>query len=178
MIRADVHQLADVAAALADRIALEPFADLIKQHDGDGLRIIPVVRDGQGDGTDGRDRHQKALIEHLPVAYALERLDQDIITDHQIGDHVQKKPDRPFRRHEMQHDHERGRNEYARQHLLLLFVHHLILLSVIHLSFYQLNMYLIDNLTIPVSGRNCKRCAGALSVRALFVSKRIISSML
>ena len=33
VIGADIHKLADVAAALADGVALEEFADLIKEHD-------------------------------------------------------------------------------------------------------------------------------------------------
>ena len=38
VVRADIHQLRDrLPAALADRVALEQLADLVKQHDGNGL---------------------------------------------------------------------------------------------------------------------------------------------
>ncbi len=39
-IRPDIHQAADGTAGLIDRIALEPFADLIEQHDGDTFRVF------------------------------------------------------------------------------------------------------------------------------------------
>ena len=42
IVRADVHQSADVLPALAHGIALEQLADLIEQHDRDGLGIVPL----------------------------------------------------------------------------------------------------------------------------------------
>ena len=72
VVGTDIHERGDAAAGLADRVALEQLADLIKEHNGDGLGIVaaPFI-ERQRDGTDGRNRHEKIFVEHLPVADAL-----------------------------------------------------------------------------------------------------------
>ena len=42
VVGADVHELGDVPAALAHGVGLEPLADLVEQHDGHGLGVVPL----------------------------------------------------------------------------------------------------------------------------------------
>ena len=120
----DVHQLADVAAAFADGIGLEPLAHLVEEHDGDRLGIVPAsLVDGQQDGAYRRHRHQEVLVEDLAVFNPLERLPEDVVADRQVGDHVEGKPQDPFRRDKGQHCHHRRRGKDADEHLFLLFIH-------------------------------------------------------
>ena len=82
IIRADIHQFADVPAALSDSIALEQFADLIKQHNSYALRIL-----AKQNGTDRCNSHQKVFIKYLFVQDSLPGLFQDIVSDDQIRNH-------------------------------------------------------------------------------------------
>ena len=68
VIRADIHQFADISPALAHRVALEPLAHLIEQHNGNCFCIIPApVIERQRNRADGRHRHQEILIKYLAV---------------------------------------------------------------------------------------------------------------
>ena len=95
IIRPDVHQVADIPAALPHSVALEPLAHLVEQHYGDGLHVIArlmlndLAVNGEDNGAKGGDGHQKALVKRLPVLDPLERLDQDVVTDHHIRDQIQ-----------------------------------------------------------------------------------------
>ena len=42
VVRADVHQLADVPAALAHGVALEELANLVEEHHADGLYVVAL----------------------------------------------------------------------------------------------------------------------------------------
>ena len=87
VIRADIHQRADVAAALADRIALKQLANLIKQHNGNGFHIVAAALiNRQRKRADGGDRHQEVFVKHLTVQNALPRLFQDVVADDAIND--------------------------------------------------------------------------------------------
>ena len=92
VIRANVHQLADVPAALPHSIALEPLANLIEEHNRNGLGVVPALFiQGQGNGPYCGHRHEKALVKDLAVANPLPRLEEDIIPDHQVGHQIGQK---------------------------------------------------------------------------------------
>ena len=67
VVGADIHQLADVAAALSDRVALEQLADLIEEHNGDGFDIISASGKSGRHRADGCHCHQEVFIEYLSV---------------------------------------------------------------------------------------------------------------
>ena len=69
VVRADIHEVRNVLAALPDGDRLEQFADLVEQHDRDALRVL--LKD---DGADGGKGHQEVLVEHLATADALDGL--------------------------------------------------------------------------------------------------------
>ena len=130
IVRPYVHQGADVSPAPADSVTLEQLADLIKQHNGNGFRIVTVLFDeGNGDCSDGCDCHQKVLIEHPAVADALPGLSEDIISDRQVGNQIQQEPHRllnPIAEcmiEKVQGDHHRSGQENTNQHPFLLFIH-------------------------------------------------------
>ena len=123
VIRADIHELTDVAAALADRVALEPLTDLIEQHNADGLGVVAALGQSEHDCTHGGDRHQKVFVEGLTVFDAFSGLDENIIADDGVGNHVQDKAQNAARRDKVQHHHEHGGDEDAYEHLFLFFVH-------------------------------------------------------
>ena len=76
IIGTNVHQLADIAAAFAHRIALEQLADLIKQHNCDCFGVISALFiQSDTDGTEGCNCHQKVFIEHLAIFDTLCRFD-------------------------------------------------------------------------------------------------------
>ena len=88
VVRADVHQLADVFAAPSHGVALEELADLVEEHDGDAFLEVP-----HADGADGGCHHEEVLVEDLAVADVQGRLAQDVIADEKIGHHVQDEED-------------------------------------------------------------------------------------
>ena len=127
VIRADIHQRADVAAALADGVALKQLADLIKQHDGDGFHIVAAARDDrQRERADGGHGHQKVFVEHLTVQNAPPRLFQNVIADDQIGDQIQRKLQNAGHGDQLQRDQHGRSGQDAREHLFLLPVHDLL----------------------------------------------------
>ena len=66
----------------------EQFADLIKEHNGDGLGILAAVCDGNDDGAYSCYGHEEVFIEDLTIPDAQSRTPQNIIANQQIGDHV------------------------------------------------------------------------------------------
>ena len=124
VVRADIHQLADVTAAFADGIALEPLAHLIEEHDRDGLRVISALRvKSERNRAHSRDSHQEALVEHLAVLDSLRRLYQNVVPDDEIRHEVERKTRPAARRREMQPDHQRESDDDTRQHPLLFLIH-------------------------------------------------------
>ena len=124
VVGADVHQRRDVAAGLADGVALEQLADLIEQHDRHGLVIVAALFiDGERDRADGRDRHQEVFVEHLMVADALPCLAQDVVADGDVGGKIENGGDGHRQRHKLCDEEQRRRDQDAAEHLLLLFRH-------------------------------------------------------
>ena len=124
VIGADVHQGADVPAALAHGVALEQLTDLVEQHDGDALYIVAALRpDGQEERTQGGDGHQEVLVKDAAVDDALARLAQDVVADHQIGDQVGDQLGDAGQRDELQGQQHGRRNEDADQHHFLFLRH-------------------------------------------------------
>ena len=123
----DVHQLGDVAAALAHGVALEQLAHLIKQHDGHAFAVFP-----QHDGAHGGHGHEEVLVEHLAVFDAQEGLAQDVVAHQQVG-YEEQQEDGPFRQgrvydvlgDQVQRHEEQGRDDDPPQQVLLFFVHRL-----------------------------------------------------
>ena len=126
VVRADIHQFGDVAAALADRIALEKLADLVEQHNGCAFFVIL-----QKDCSDSCYCHQEVLVKYLFVADSLECFDQDIIADHKIWDHVKCKFQIAVNWKHGQYCDQYESYDDAGQHFFLLFVH--VLSSFTHL---------------------------------------------
>ena len=125
IIRPDVHQLADIPAAFAYGIALEQFADLVKQHYGDGLVIIAGFQQADGQGAEGGHGHEKVFIENLAVQDALPGLSQDIIADDKVGNQPEQEQRNSGnrQRHKPKDQHQCRGDENPDQHLLLLFCH-------------------------------------------------------
>ena len=124
IVRPDVHQRADVLPALAHGVALEQLADLIEQHHGDGLVVVAALLiDGQRERAHRGHRHQEVLVEHPPVGDALPGLFQNVVADDQIRCQIQRQPQPPRHRDNIQRDQHRRRDEYAYEHFLLFFRH-------------------------------------------------------
>ena len=119
VIRADIHQRADVLAALAHRHALEQLADLVEEDDGAALDVIAQCK-----RTYGGNCHQEAFIKGLAVLDALQSLAQDIPADHQIGDQVEHQLHR-FRKfgQQLQDQHQNRGSDDLIEHLFLFLVH-------------------------------------------------------
>ena len=124
IVRADVHQSADVLPALAHGIALEQLADLIEQHDRDGLGIVPAAGiNGQGESAHGSHCHQEVLVKDLPVQDPPAGLLQNVGSDHQIGEQIQGQPERPPDGEQAQCHYQDRRKDDPGERLFLLFVH-------------------------------------------------------
>ena len=109
-IRADVHQVADVFPAAADGIALKQFADLVKQHDGHGLGIVP-----EHHRADGSHSHEEVFIERLAVINTLAGIDERLAADEQIRDEIQHELEPARDRHKVQPNEQHGRCCYEQQ---------------------------------------------------------------
>src|SRR5699024_10863017 len=95
----------DVPAALSNRIALEPLAHLIEEHDRDRLSVISAVRKSYNDGAHCSDCHQQTFVKRLTVFDPFKRLDQYVISDDQIRQQIENEPRRSLGRNKMKHDH-------------------------------------------------------------------------
>ncbi|MPN38587.1 hypothetical protein SDC9_186111 [bioreactor metagenome] len=95
-----IHQAGNGAAGLIHSVALKQLADLIKQHDGHGLRVF-----ADGDRADGGQGHQEVLVKYLPAHDALYGAQQHIIADQRVGGHHQRDSGR-YRYRQDQAEHE------------------------------------------------------------------------
>ena len=75
------------------------------------------------DGSNRGDRHQQALVKGLPVPDPFKCLDQDIVADHKVRDHIENKSQNPGNRQKIKSDQQCRRYKDADQHLFLLFCH-------------------------------------------------------
>ena len=124
IVGTDVHQGADVLAALAHGVALEQLADLVKQHDGDGFVVVAAFFiDGQREGADGGHGHQEILVEHPAVEDAAPRLPQNVIANDGVDRQVQRQPQPAGDGDHIQRRQHHRREDNAYQHLFLLFCH-------------------------------------------------------
>ena len=124
VVGTDVHQRRDVAAGLADGVALEQLADLVEEHNGHGLGIVAALFiDGERDGADRGDRHQEVFVEHLMVADALPCLAQNVVADGDIGGEVERGGDERRHGNEFRGEEQHRRDQDAAKHLFLLFRH-------------------------------------------------------
>ena len=125
VVRTDIHELGDIPAASADGHGLEKLADLVEQHDGGAFRVVPGAHSSQDDGTQGGESHEKVLIKRLTVPDALEGLDQNIVSDHKVGNQVKKEFHPPVQESvqgkEMQDDHQNGGDQDAGEDAFLFF---------------------------------------------------------
>ena len=121
IVRADVHKLGDVPAALPHGVALEPLTDLVEQHNGNGLQIVAVFRNGQSKGTHCGHRHQEAFIKYLMIADALPGLFQNVSANDEIIHQISPQPHPAaegaehrviaLRRDQLEHDQQSGGNQ-------------------------------------------------------------------
>ena len=124
VVRTDIHERGNIFAALADGIALEEFADLVKQHDGDCLVVVAAFFvDGEGKRTDGRDCHQKVLVEHTTVPDALGSFFENIKANDKVRGKVQREAGNSRDGEKLQGNEHHGADENAREHLFLFLCH-------------------------------------------------------
>ena len=124
VVGADVHQGADVLAALAHGVALEQFTDLVEQHDGDGLIVVAALFiDGQSEGADGGHGHQKVLVEHAAVEDTLSGLLHNVAADDHVCHQIQRQPQPAGDGDKVQRCQHDRRDDNADEHLFLLFCH-------------------------------------------------------
>ena len=124
VVGADVHQRADAAAAAADGDALEQLADLVEEHDGDGLvEVAAALDDRQRDRAERRHGHQEVLVEDLPVSDAERGLAQDVPADDPVGGGVQDAARREGEKGQIGKQQQGRGGGDAPQHFLLLAVH-------------------------------------------------------
>ena len=123
IVRTDIHEFADVLAAPSHGIALEQFADLIEQHNGNGFGIVAAVGEADDNGAHGGNCHEEVLIEDLTVPDAQDSLPENIIAHDEIGHHVEGEPDKTGDRYKVQRHHQHGGNNDPPEHFFLLFVH-------------------------------------------------------
>ena len=102
IVRTDIHQFTDIAAALSDSDALEELTDLVKEHDSHSLGIFT-----EHHGSDRRNCHQEIFVKYLPVPDPLECLSQDIEAHGKVGHQEKQKADCRvlFQRQNGQQDH-------------------------------------------------------------------------
>ena len=91
VIRANIHQIANITAAFAHRVALKPFAHLIEQHHGNGFQIIAVFIDCQRHCAHRGHGHQKVFIKNLPVEDTPNGLFQNIVADNEVIGQIEGK---------------------------------------------------------------------------------------
>ena len=124
VVGTDVHQGADVLAALAHGVALEQLADLVKQHDGDGFVVVAALFiDGQREGADSGHSHQEVLVEYPAVEDALSGLLHNVVADDDIGRQIQRQPQPAGDGDHVQRRQHHRCEDDAYQHLFLLFCH-------------------------------------------------------
>ena len=114
VIGTQVHQRGDIPPAFAHRDALEPFADLIEQHDRHGFPVIP-----QGKGADGGDGHQELLIQQVAPKDLAQGAPQDIPADDEIRHAVGQQLPYPLQRQHPGHRQQRRSGKDANQIFLL-----------------------------------------------------------
>ena len=125
VVGADIHKRADVLAALADGVALEQLAYLVKQHNGDSLVVVAaalIYR--QRKRADRGDGHQKVLVKYAAVEYALAGLSEYIVADDDVYDQIQRQTKQAGDGDKVQRDEHYGRDDDACQHLSLLLGHY------------------------------------------------------
>ena len=88
IVRADVHESRNVSPALSHGVALEQLTYLIKEHDGDGLHVISRPGEADEEGSHSSHRHEKVLVQQLPMGNPNPGLPENVIADEQIGDKV------------------------------------------------------------------------------------------
>ena len=79
-IGADIHERGDGAARTLHRIALEPLADLVEQHNGDALGVV-----AERECADGCNRHEEIFIKDAPVTDVHRGAPEDVPADQRVG---------------------------------------------------------------------------------------------
>ena len=116
LLRNDVHETRDVFTGLPEGVLLEPLADEVEGHDGDGLGIFT----GR-EGTDRRHEHEERLVHRLAVPDAEERLANHVVAAQEVRNQVrdqarqamredQRTEARLIHHHHGEKDRERGEN--------------------------------------------------------------------
>ena len=80
VVGTDIHQRCDGFAAPDYGHILKQLSGLIEQHDRDRFRVF-----ADGKCADGRDRHQKVLVEDFAVQDVADCPEKDVGTDDEIG---------------------------------------------------------------------------------------------
>ena len=83
LLRHDIHETRDVLAGLPEGVLLEPLADEVEGHDGDGLGVL-----AGREGTDRRHEHEERLIHRLAVFDAEEGLADHVVAAQEVRNQV------------------------------------------------------------------------------------------
>ena len=78
-VGADVHEGGDGTAGTLNGIALEPLADLVKQHDDNTLGVV-----AEGDRTEGGDCYEEVLVKDASLANICRRTPEDVPADERV----------------------------------------------------------------------------------------------
>ena len=84
----DVHEVRNALPALVDGEIFKELSHLEEEHDGHSLHVIARGGEGEDESADGRDGHEKALVEDLAIEDALPRFFQDVVADDAVGNQV------------------------------------------------------------------------------------------
>ena len=80
-VGADVHKTADGVTGTVYRKVAEPFAELIKQHNGNGFHVF-----AESKSAEGGYGHKEAFVKNFTVNYILSGFPDYIAADYGIRD--------------------------------------------------------------------------------------------
>ena len=79
-VRADIHETGNGMAGPVYSQVLEPFANLVEQHDGNRFRIFADAK-----GSDGGNAHEEMFIENPAMGDIAQCLPENVIAQDKIG---------------------------------------------------------------------------------------------
>ena len=79
-----IDKTGDRATGFCHSEVLKMFADLIKEHDGDGFGVLM-----NGEGADGGEGHEKVFVEDFAFSEVVGGLAEDVEGDEEIAEEVE-----------------------------------------------------------------------------------------
>ena len=105
----DIHEVLNRIARAIHRIVLQELAELIQQHNRDGLREFSDAK-----RADARKRHQKRFAENVPAKQPLDCAEYNVVSDDKVARQKDRKLNVPRNvKHKPQHepDHKQPRRD-------------------------------------------------------------------